>query len=88
MWILDGDPGHAALLKFALTAERFPNTLVMLVAAMTTPWAILDQLQYWSRVLGEHIEKLSGEKDTFKEVWMECRQQSKFYANSKLIHRF
>ncbi|XP_058804730.1 cytoplasmic dynein 1 light intermediate chain 1 isoform X2 [Phymastichus coffea] len=75
VWILDGDPGHANLLKFALNNERFPHTLVVLVAAMTTPWAILDQLQFWSRVLGEHIDKLSRETDSFKQMWQDCRQQ-------------
>ncbi|KAJ8680935.1 hypothetical protein QAD02_016722 [Eretmocerus hayati] len=75
VWILDGDPGHSNLLKFALTADRFPNTLVMLVASMNTPWAILDQLQFWSRVLGDHIDKLASEKGSFKETWQECRQR-------------
>ena len=73
---MDGDPGHSNLLKFALNAERFPNTLVMLVAAMTTPWALLDQLQFWARVLGEHIDKIALEKDSFKETWQESRQKS------------
>ncbi|KAL7300901.1 hypothetical protein TKK_0006453 [Trichogramma kaykai] len=77
VWILDGDPGHSNLLKFALNAERFPNTLVMLVAAMTTPWALLDQLQFWARVLGEHIDNIATNNDSFKETWQECRQQIK-----------
>ncbi|XP_001606117.1 cytoplasmic dynein 1 light intermediate chain 1 isoform X1 [Nasonia vitripennis] len=77
VWVLDGDPGHANLLKFALNAKRFPNTLVMLVAAMTTPWALLDQLQFWSRVLGDHIDKLASDNDDFKQTWQDCRQQIK-----------
>lgn len=76
VWVLDGDPGHANLLRFALNAERFPNTLVMLVAAMTTPWTILDQLQAWAELLGDHVDKLNLNN----EVWQRCRQQSK-YAN-------
>lgn len=72
VWVLDGDPGHANLLRFALNAERFPNTLVILVAAMTTPWAILDQLQAWAELLGDHVDKLNLEND----VWQHCRQQS------------
>ncbi|XP_011506157.1 PREDICTED: cytoplasmic dynein 1 light intermediate chain 1 isoform X2 [Ceratosolen solmsi marchali] len=75
VWVLDGEPGHSNLLKFALNADRFPNTLVMLVSAMTTPWAILDQLQFWSRILGDHIDKLASEHDSFKQVWQECRTQ-------------
>ncbi|XP_033229242.1 cytoplasmic dynein 1 light intermediate chain 1 isoform X2 [Belonocnema kinseyi] len=72
VWVLDGDPGHANLLRFALNAERFPNTLVMLVAAMTTPWAILDQLQAWAELLGDHVDKLNLNN----EVWQRCRQQN------------
>ena len=82
VWVLDGEPGHANLLKYALNSDRFPNTLVMLVAAMTTPWAILDQLQSWSRVLGDHIDKLATENDSFKQIWQECRQQSQFISFS------
>lgn len=85
VWVLDGDPGHANLLKFALNAKRFPNTLVMLVAAMTTPWAILDQLQSWSRVLGDHIDKLASDNDEFKQTWQDCRQQSRLIYSKQLL---
>ncbi|XP_008555754.1 cytoplasmic dynein 1 light intermediate chain 2 isoform X1 [Microplitis demolitor] len=70
VWVLDGDPGHANLLRFALNAEKFPHTLVMLVAAMTTPWALLDQLQSWAALLGDHIDKLPLDNDTRQK----CRQ--------------
>ncbi|XP_015126823.1 cytoplasmic dynein 1 light intermediate chain 1 isoform X1 [Diachasma alloeum] len=70
VWVLDGDPGHANLLRFALSPERFPHTLVMLVAAMTTPWALLDQLQAWAALLGDHIDKLPLDNDTRQQ----CRQ--------------
>ncbi|KAL6266279.1 hypothetical protein P5V15_003137 [Pogonomyrmex californicus] len=42
----------------------------MLVAAMTTPWAILDQLQSWAALLGDHIDKLPLDNDTRQR----CRQ--------------
>lgn len=58
VWVLDGDPGHTNLLKFALDEETFPHTLVILTVAMTTPWGILDQLQNWASELGDHIDKL------------------------------
>jgi len=45
----------------------------MLVAAMTTPWAILDQLQSWAALLGDHIDKLPLDNDTRQR----CRQLSK-----------
>ncbi|CAF4897267.1 cytoplasmic dynein 1 light intermediate chain 2 [Pieris napi] len=58
VWVLDGDPGHKNLLKFALNTETFPHTLVILTVAMTTPWGIMDQLHTWAAALGDHIEKL------------------------------
>ncbi|XP_068621271.1 cytoplasmic dynein 1 light intermediate chain 2 [Battus philenor] len=58
VWVLDGDPGHTNLLKFALNEDTFPHTLIILTVAMTTPWGILDQLQSWASVLGDHIDKL------------------------------
>ncbi|CAK1603534.1 unnamed protein product [Parnassius mnemosyne] len=59
VWVLDGDPGHTNLLKFALNEETFPHTLVIFTVAMTTPWGILDQLQSWASALGDHIDKLN-----------------------------
>lgn len=82
VWVLDGDPGHANLLRFALNAERFPHTLIMLVAAMTTPWAILDQLQSWAALLGDHIDKLHLDKDT----WQRCRQFSEYAEIYIAVH--
>nr|XP_033321959.1 cytoplasmic dynein 1 light intermediate chain 2 isoform X5 [Megalopta genalis] len=70
VWILDGDPGHANLLRFALNEERFPHTLVMLVAAMTTPFDIFHQLQSWAALLGDHIDKLRLDNETRQQ----CRQ--------------
>ncbi|KPI98532.1 Cytoplasmic dynein 1 light intermediate chain 2 [Papilio xuthus] len=58
VWVLDGDPGHTNLLKFALNEDTFPHTLVIFTVAMTTPWGLLDQLQSWASMLGDHIDKL------------------------------
>jgi len=59
VWVLDGDPGHTNLLKFALNEANFSNTLVILTVSMSTPWSWLDQVQHWMKVLSEHIEKLT-----------------------------
>ncbi|KAK3932583.1 Cytoplasmic dynein 1 light intermediate chain 2 [Frankliniella fusca] len=67
VWVLDGDPAHGHLLRYALSEENFPNTLVMLVVAMTTPWGILDQLQSWATVLQDHIDKLKLSSDELQE---------------------
>lgn len=67
VWVLDGDPAHGHLLRYALSEENFPNTLVMLVVAMTTPWGILDQLQSWATILQDHIDKLKLSSDELQE---------------------
>ncbi|EAA06916.5 cytoplasmic dynein 1 light intermediate chain 2 [Anopheles arabiensis] len=58
VWILDGDPGHNNLLKFALNEQNFPHTLVILTLSMTTPWSWVDQLQHWMKILDDHIAGL------------------------------
>lgn len=58
VWVLDGDTGHNNLLKFALDAETYPHTLVILTVTMTAPWGILEQLQHWASILADHIDKL------------------------------
>ncbi|XP_076254743.1 dynein light intermediate chain [Rhynchophorus ferrugineus] len=64
VWVLDGDPSHSDLLKFALNEETFQETLVILTVSMTTPWGILEQLQHWSSVLADHLDKLNIDIDT------------------------
>ncbi|XP_025832791.1 cytoplasmic dynein 1 light intermediate chain 2-like [Agrilus planipennis] len=64
VWVLDGDPGHTGLLKFALNEETFPHTLVILTVTMTAPWGILEQLQHWASVLADHLDKLKLDLDT------------------------
>lgn len=67
VWVLDGHPMYKQLLKFALPAESIPNTLVMFVASMTTPWALLDQLQNWVSVLHDYIDSLKIPAETLQE---------------------
>lgn len=67
VWVLDGHPMYKQLLKFALPAEAIPNTLVMFVASMTTPWAILDQLQNWVSVLHDYLDSLKIPAETLQE---------------------
>lgn len=73
VWVLDGDPSHAHLLRFALSEESFPHTLVMFVVAMTTPWGILDQLQTWATVLQDHIDRLKIDVDDLQEARHKCK---------------
>ncbi|XP_073988431.1 dynein light intermediate chain isoform X1 [Rhodnius prolixus] len=79
--VLDGHKAHAPLLKFALTAESFPNTLVMFVASMTTPWDILDQLQHWVSVLHDHIDSLKIPPEKLQEYRQNMVQRWQEYVD-------
>ncbi|XP_045193995.2 cytoplasmic dynein 1 light intermediate chain 2-like [Mercenaria mercenaria] len=58
IWALDGDPTHTGLLKYGLTEENFEHSLVILVASMACPWAVLDSLEKWVSILRQHIDRL------------------------------
>ncbi|XP_059156070.1 cytoplasmic dynein 1 light intermediate chain 2-like isoform X2 [Physella acuta] len=64
VWVLDGDPNHTGLLKYALKEDTFSDTLVMLVVSMAQPWSLLETLNKWADVLRNHVDKLRipGEK--------------------------
>lgn len=72
VWLLDGDPSHAHLLRYALTEESYTNTLVMLTVSMTTPWAMLDQLREWASLLQDHIDKLPFSAEAIREHQHKC----------------
>lgn len=59
VWVLDGDPGHVNLLKYALNENNFPNTLVILTVSMTAPWSWNEQLDHWIQILSDHVKTLN-----------------------------
>ena len=67
MWVLDGDRSHSHLLSYALTDQGYSNSTVMLTVAMTTPWAMLDQLREWASILQDHIDKLPFSAQAVRE---------------------
>ncbi|KAK3760039.1 hypothetical protein RRG08_064710 [Elysia crispata] len=67
VWVLDGDPHHTGLLKYALKEETFSDTMVLLVASMSQPWSLLDTLNRWADVLSDHIDKLRIPVDKMHE---------------------
>ena len=69
VWILDGDPGHTNLLKYALNESNYAHTLVILTLSMTTPWSWVDQLEHWIKMLDDHIAGLKIDPG-------ECRRRS------------
>ena len=58
--VLDGDPWHRNLLRFALNEENplMEDTMVILTASMATPWSIASSLESWANILEEHISRL------------------------------
>ncbi|XP_022688383.1 cytoplasmic dynein 1 light intermediate chain 2-like isoform X2 [Varroa jacobsoni] len=60
VWVLDGDPWHRNLLRFALNEENpsMQDTMVVLTASMAVPWSIASSLEAWANLLEEHISRL------------------------------
>ncbi|XP_064466498.1 cytoplasmic dynein 1 light intermediate chain 2-like isoform X2 [Ornithodoros turicata] len=58
VWVLDGDPWHRNLLKYALNEETLEDTTVVLTGAMTQPWNLMESLNNWASVLEEHLARL------------------------------
>ena len=67
MWMLDGDPEFEGLIKYALTADNFVNTTVLLVVPMDQPWCILESLQKYSVLLNRHINQLGLSADILQK---------------------
>ncbi|CAH8653252.1 unnamed protein product [Heterobilharzia americana] len=59
VWILDGNPIHSHLLKFAINEESFGDCYIMICVSMARPWDIVDNLKKWASILEEHIRRLS-----------------------------
>jgi hypothetical protein len=60
IWIPDGDCNAKTsneLLKYALNETNIDNTLVMLVASMSTPWNMMQTLNKWHNLLADHLTK-------------------------------
>ena len=73
VWILDGDLYHKGLLKFAVSAEFLPETLVIFVADMSRPWTMMESLQKWASVLREHIDKMKIPPEEMRELERKCK---------------
>jgi len=67
VWLLDGDPSHSHLLRYALTDKTYSSTLLMLTVSITTPWAMLDQLREWASLIQDHIDKLPFSAEAIRE---------------------
>jgi len=67
VFIVDGDLHHAGLLRFALSEESFPHTLICLTVSMARPWTIMSSLDRWSQLLRRHIDRLKISPQQMKD---------------------
>ncbi|CAH8512631.1 unnamed protein product [Dicrocoelium dendriticum] len=67
VWILNGQVAHDRLLKFALNADNFGDSVVMIVVSMAEPWKLMECLDKWVTILESHIETLSIPMETLAE---------------------
>ncbi|KRY89681.1 Ribonuclease 3 [Trichinella pseudospiralis] len=72
VWVLDGDPLYAPLLRFALPAENLKHSVALVCCSMAEPWNIGRSLQRWTDVLEKHLNE-SGLYST--HVLSECRER-------------
>ncbi|KRX16765.1 Ribonuclease 3, partial [Trichinella nelsoni] len=72
VWVLDGDPLYAPLLRFALPAENLKHSVALICCSMAEPWNIGQSLQRWTDVLEKHLNQ-SGLYST--HVLSECRER-------------
>lgn len=56
--MLDGDPTHSGLLKYALTEENYQDTVVVVAASMSQPWSIMKTLNDWLTILSDHLDRI------------------------------
>lgn len=78
VWILDGDPGHTNLLRYALNETNYAHTLIILTVSMTTPWSWLEQMNHWIKILDDHVKslKLTAEEREEAQKHLVTRWQS------------
>uniref|UniRef100_A0A914VZU8 Dynein light intermediate chain n=1 Tax=Plectus sambesii TaxID=2011161 RepID=A0A914VZU8_9BILA len=79
VWVLDGDPVYARLMRFALgqSADALDRSVVLLCASMAEPWLIYDALNNWAAILNDQVAN-SGAYD--ERVLRDARdRQTRFW---------
>uniref|UniRef100_A0A1I8IUS4 Dynein light intermediate chain n=1 Tax=Macrostomum lignano TaxID=282301 RepID=A0A1I8IUS4_9PLAT len=84
VWVLDGDPRHQNLLRFALPKAAYQHTLAVLVGSAEAPWALLDSLQQWADILNRHVDRLGLDPDEVKEARESLVRQFVDYAEPEV----
>ncbi len=69
VWVLDGAPVYAPLIRFGLSRDTLERGVVIFSASMATPWSIMDSLRKWSRLLRDHLDNTSDyDPNSLKEA--------------------
>jgi dynein light intermediate chain 1 len=68
VYMLSGELQHRGLLRFSLSPATYSDTLVLLVASMQQPWAILDALQRWAGALATHLDRIKLAPDKRRQA--------------------
>ncbi|XP_067935323.1 cytoplasmic dynein 1 light intermediate chain 2-like [Watersipora subatra] len=71
LWMLDGDATHTGLLKYALTADNFMDSLILVTVSMAQPWSILKSITNWLSIITDHIDRIGIPN----EVMQQCKQK-------------
>lgn len=79
VFIVDGDLHHAGLLRFALSEETFPHTLICLTVSMARPWTIMSSLDRWSQLLRRHIDRLKISPQEMKDFESQLQRHFQEY---------
>lgn len=81
VWILDGDATCSTpLLKFAIKPDNLENVVLILVASMTQPWALLSTLKKWVTMVEEHIDRLKIDPVRLREMQDRIQHEYQHYA--------
>ena len=77
VWILDGDPTHQPLLRYALNETTIEHAIVLLVVNLAKPWSVMESLERWSGVLRRHVDSLKLPPKLMKDLeekssWICC----------------
>ena len=66
-YVLDGNAEFRSLLQYIVTSTTACNTLVIITLDMSRPWTLVQSLERWFRLLGEHFAAVgSAELDEQK----------------------
>ena len=69
VWVLDGDVNCSSpLLKFAIKPDTLENTVLLLVASMTQPWALISTLKKWTNLVEEHVDRLKIDPTRLRQL--------------------